>query len=340
MEKQNRLVIYPSPGMGDLVWITPHLRVLAKSIGPFSLLIPKSACAETLLKEEGFLNAILPFSRKVLTKEGTERNPDDYMHQGFKGFWRLVRDLKKHRFDEVWIFDRRPLFAWACYLAGIPKRYGYGFKDDRFILHGPFMPKQMQKVHARARATAFMAAHGLSIQETEQPLNVEDAVLKKIKQKIKDLPKPIILFGIGATDQHRKWQAKSFAAVATHAMTQFQGTLYIVGGPKEMAEARTIKKYVPKVDHDRVMISEEFSIEDTLALAKESALYFGNDTFLLNVMAMEGRPTLTVFRSAGDVLAYRHNMHALIPPDDKCGTEHVTVDQAVGVLEKMIFSII
>ncbi|UNM06710.1 MAG: hypothetical protein H6925_03400 [Holosporaceae bacterium] len=94
MEKQNRLVIYPSPGMGDLVWITPHLRVLAKSIGPFSLLIPKSACAETLLKEEGFLNAILPFSRKVLTKEGTERNPDDYMHQGFKGFWRLVRDLK------------------------------------------------------------------------------------------------------------------------------------------------------------------------------------------------------------------------------------------------------
>ncbi|UNM06711.1 MAG: hypothetical protein H6925_03405 [Holosporaceae bacterium] len=30
-------------------------------------------------------------------------------------------------------------------MAGIQKRYGYGFKDDRFILHGPFMPKQMQK---------------------------------------------------------------------------------------------------------------------------------------------------------------------------------------------------
>ncbi len=339
MEKQNRLVIYPSPGMGDLVWITPHLRALAKSKGSLSLLIPKSACAETLLKEEGFLKAILPLSRKVLTKEGAERNPDDYKHQGFRGFWRLVCDLKKHHFDEVWIFDRRPLFAWACYLAGIPKRYGYGFKEDRFVLHGPFMPKQMRKLHARARATAFMAAHGLSIQETELPLKVGSFVLKKIKEKIETLSKPIILFGIGATDQHRKWQTQSFSRVAAHVLAQFQGTLYIVGGPKEMAEARTIKKHVPDIYRDRVMISKGFSIEDTLALAKESALYFGNDTFLLNVMAMEGRPTLTVFRSAGDVLAYRQNMHALVPPDDKCGTEYVTVEAAYQLLDRYMKTI-
>ena len=92
------VVIQQRPGIGDLVIFLSFIRkIVSKFNSPVSLLVKANSKAEEILKYDRDIDQIIYLDRSA-NKKGS--------HDGL-GFFHLVEQIRKHRFDKVFIF-----YAW------------------------------------------------------------------------------------------------------------------------------------------------------------------------------------------------------------------------------------
>ena len=91
------LVIQPKVGMGDMVIYLPYIHAISKKYqSRVSLLVKENSRASELLLDDSHIDEII----------NLDRNKDNSgHHNGISGFFRLVDELKKKKFDKVFIFN-------------------------------------------------------------------------------------------------------------------------------------------------------------------------------------------------------------------------------------------
>ena len=88
---QNRM------GIGDTVIFLPFIEAISRKFNtPVSLLVKKSSKADQYLARTNYLDKIIFLERD---KKKNER------HNGIIGSFRLAKDLKKYKFDKIFIFN-------------------------------------------------------------------------------------------------------------------------------------------------------------------------------------------------------------------------------------------
>ena len=91
------LVIQPKIGMGDMVIYLPYIHAIAKMYNSsVSILVKENSRAKELLIDDKKISEVIILDR-TKTNAGS--------HDGIKGFFQLVKELKKKKFDKVFIFN-------------------------------------------------------------------------------------------------------------------------------------------------------------------------------------------------------------------------------------------
>ncbi|SVD75546.1 uncharacterized protein METZ01_LOCUS428400, partial [marine metagenome] len=120
------LVIQQRPGIGDLVIFLSFIRKIASKFNsPVSILVKANSKAEEILKNDRDIDQIIYLDRST-DKKGS--------HDGL-GFFRLVGQIRKHRFDKVFIFNSSLRYYLLAKFAGIKEihQYPLGRKKDNVI---------------------------------------------------------------------------------------------------------------------------------------------------------------------------------------------------------------
>ncbi len=111
------LVIQNRMGIGDTVIFLPFIKALSKKFNtPISLLVKESSKADQFLYQTNYIDEILLLEREKKTNN---------RHNGFLGSINLIKDIKKHKFDKIIIFNSSFRFHLIAKFSNIPEIYQY-----------------------------------------------------------------------------------------------------------------------------------------------------------------------------------------------------------------------
>ena len=318
-------LVQPRVGIGDMVWHLPHIAALVAAWpGPVTLLARPRSCADQLVD--------LP----VMWIERDQWLPGG-RHQGVRGAARLVSELRAARFDAAVLLTRSRLLTLAMVAAGVPVRHGYGVgRFQRALLRPPYLPSGAERLHPHAQAGAWLLAAGVALPDAEPVMAVPDAARVAVRVRV-GRPGPWAALGIAASDAWKKWPLPSFAALARHMLGAGYGTVLLLGGPAEKANADAILALLPPDEAVRVVPVLGWDLREVAALLAECRVYAGNDTGVLNIAAAVGTRSVGLF-GATPVLAHSRLIVPIVPPggpDGLAGMERIGVGEVVAAIGRI-----
>ena len=173
------------PGIGDIIWHLPFFRAIAKSSEDkkIHLFTRKTTLAKEILKYDKAIDKIYYLNE---TRE---------FFNTIKNFPKIIRILKKEKFQTVWIFHRSPRYAIISRLAKIKNIYGFGLGTQRIWLTSKkSIGENSKKKDNIEKAKRFLSLHGIKFYQ-DFKLKLPEFVLNSELKKFKKYRKPWISIG-------------------------------------------------------------------------------------------------------------------------------------------------
>ena len=174
------LVIQNKMGIGDMVIYLPFIEAISKKFNTsVSILVKESSKAEQFLKDSSIINKIIILERNNKLNSGR--------HEGLTGSYNLVRDLKQHSFDKVFIFNSSFRFNLIARIAGIKDIHQY-----------PLFNKKNQHV---IKAAKELLKKNLDLNvESDPEILINNRSVQEVRSKYKiNNNEKNILLGIGGS---------------------------------------------------------------------------------------------------------------------------------------------
>ena len=327
---QRVAVVQPLPGIGDMIWHLPHIRAIAAAAGaPVTVIAKPRSAADQLFAADPAIADVM----------WVDRNPDRGVgrHDGIAGQLRLIRDLRRRRFDAVVLLHHSHTLAFSLFLAGIPQRLGYGFGSQRWFLNrGPHLPPSCLPLHPFDQATEYLRISGIEMAEAEPQLRVGDTARADLDTRLAGRPRPFVTIGIGSSEPYKQWGADRFAGLLIRLADAGWPTLVLVGGPAEAELADAIRSRMG-VRADKLVTAIGWSLAELGALFEAATFYVGNDTGVMNMAAASAIPTFGLF---GATPPFHHAGHIVpvLPLDQRIarddGMSRIRVDTVVDAITR------
>jgi heptosyltransferase II len=323
------VVVHHRNGIGDLIWHIPYLRAIAERSagGKISLISRRSCRAPDVLAAETCIDQLIEFDRKP------RFNEREGGHDSLRAQLRFAGELRQQRFQRIVIFSSRVRYAILALLAGIPQRAGFGFHPvHRLFLNCPpcIRPYSGPGNWVYPEATAFSIAQGFVGAPVVPRMAVLASELDAARSALAALPRPLIVFAIGASSARRNWGVPRFAALAG-ALVERGGGVVLLGGPAEADMAHAIIEQVAPPLRAGVLACAQGSIQRSAALLRLADRCVGNDTGALNMAVANGIPALGLFGESPPLL---HD--PLLQAISGIGMDGISVDAVLARLNEAL----
>jgi len=303
------LVIQPKIGMGDMVIYLPYIHAIAKKYNSsVSILVKENSRAKELLIDDKKISEVIILDR---TKTNTGS------HDGIKGFFKLVKELKKKKFDKVFIFNSSLRYYLISKLAGIKKISQY--------------PLFKKKDNIVTSAKIFTENELGTIVSTQAELKLDKFKVTNIESQFSKDMKHICL-GISASGPTKRWSIKNYINLCEKIEKQIPSKFYIAAGKNDKELINEIFKSKIK---NKCISFENLKINETMPIIKNCDLYIGNDTGWLHISSALNIKCLALFMDS-PVQAYgkySKNIETILPEGE---TEETTTHDTLGA-EKISF---
>ena len=303
------LVIQPKIGMGDMIIYLPYIHAISKKYNSsVSILVKENARAKELLIDDKKISEVIILDR-TKTNAGS--------HDGIKGFFKLVKELKKKKFDKVFIFNSSLRYYLISKLAGIKKISQY--------------PLFKKKDNIVTSAKIFTENELGTIVSTQAELQLDKLKVTNIKRQFSKDMKHICL-GISASGPTKRWSIKNYINLCEKIDKQIPSKFYIAAGKNDKELINEIFKSKIK---NKCISFENLKINETMPIIKNCDLYIGNDTGWLHISSALNIKCLALFMDS-PVQAYgkySKNIETILPEGE---TEETTTHDTLGA-EKISF---
>lgn len=282
-DRRGVLVIQPLPGIGDMVWHIPHLRAIARH--------EPEAQVSVLTKPRSLSDQLLASLPEVAEVLWVKRKPGP--HDGLRGFFRLVSELRQKRFRKAWLLHDSSRYALAAWLAGIPRRAGIASGWQRLLFTDPPAAPVSTTLHTVERADQLL--HGLGV-EVSRPIPLiapSPASRSAVLARFAACPRPWFALGIGSSEAFKQWGADNFSGLARALLERHGGSCFLLGGASEQAMADSIARDAGS--HGSVVPLIQAPLQEVIALLAASQAFVGNDTGMLNLSAACGTHSIGLF---------------------------------------------
>ncbi len=281
------LIIQQRCGIGDMVIFLPYIHAISKKFNTqISLLVKESSKASDLLADDEHVDEII-----ILDEE----------KDGLSGFFKLSNELKKRKFDKVFIFNSSLRYNLITKFAGIKSIHQYPlFRSKDNIVHS---------------AKIFTESITNGIVSTESNL--------KIKSTSNNFDKNFkhICLGVSASGETKRWDIHNYIKLCQELTKNQKCKFYIAGGTNDID---LINKFKNSDVGKNCESFEKLSIKQTLPIIKNCNLAICNDTGFAHIACALGVKTLTLFMDS-PVMAYgkySSRMVVIEPEGKKDSTVH------------------
>ena len=286
------LAIQNRMGIGDTVIFLPFIKAISKHYNtPVSILVKKTSKAEEFLYETDYIDQIL----------NLERDNKNGHHDGIIGSINLIKELSKHKFDVVFIFNSSLRYNIISRISGIKKIYQY-----------PLFKKKNQNLITAAKN---LIKKELSLNVEENPeiyvsknLIKQAAITFEINKKQKN-----ILLGIGGSGPTKRIPAKTFLKVIEEILKIKDCKFFLATG-KSLEEQNILSELINSGFKDKLISLDNLSIKETLPIIKNCDVAICNDTSFSHISSALGIETITLMADTPLLYGnYSSKMHPIIP---------------------------
>ena len=303
------LVVQQRYGIGDMLIFLPYLKALSeKNNVKISLLAKKTSRSSELFKSEKFLDEIIDL---------------DSTNDGISGFFNLSKEIKKRKFDKIYIFNGSLRYKLIAMFAGIKSIYQYPLFTSKDIIF------QTAKVFTEPLVGKILST------EPNLLLKEEDVRKAKNTYRINEKAKNIVL-GVSASGPTKRWGIENYINLATQ-ISQYKECKFFVAVGKNDSEI--IDKIKKSNINTTCMTMEKISISNILNIIKNCNLYIGNDTGFMHMSAALGIKSIGIFTDspASSYSGYSKNIIPIVPKGETIeSTTHDTLGKDRISLEKVL----
>tara|TARA_B100000401_G_scaffold435760_1_gene378019 strand:+ start:761 stop:1723 length:963 start_codon:yes stop_codon:yes gene_type:complete len=287
------LAIQNRMGIGDTVIFLPFIKALYKKFNsPISLLVKESSKADQYLFQTNYIDKIL-----ILERDSNNNS----RHSGFLGSLNLIKDLKKHNFDKIFIFNSSLRFNLIARFSKIPEIYQYPLFDKN-------------KQHITNTPRKFLKDK-LNIEVSEDPnIQINNKLITEAFEKFQINRNELnILLGVGGSGSTKRIPSKTFLEVIDKILKIKKCKFFLATG-KNSEEQIILNELLESKFKDLFVRLDNFSIKETLPIIKCCDLSICNDSSFSHLSAALGIKTITLMADTPLIYGnYSSKMFPVIP---------------------------
>jgi heptosyltransferase-2 len=297
------LVVQQRMGIGDMIIFLPYIHAISKKfLVQVSLLVKKNSKADELCAEDQHIEEIIYLDQN---KNNSGR------HDGWLGFFNLLKDIKEKKFDKIFIFNGSLRFLLLAKLSGIGSIYQY--------------PLFIKKNNIVSTAKELIQ-NSINENISTQPIIYLDKNKKtKIKYNFTNNFKHICI-GFSASGPTKRWDIKNYIKLAEEINKTKLCKFYLAGGKND---EELFKQFINSSIGSNCFSFKDLSIRETLPIIKNCNIYIGNDTGWLHIASALNIKCLALFMDS-PVQAYgkySKNISIIVPEGE---TEETTTHDTLG----------
>lgn len=297
------LIINPF-GIGDVLFTTPVLVAIRNSHPDAFIGYWCNERVAELLKNNPDINKVFALSRGDLKRIYKESRIE-----GIRKFLRLLRDIKKEKFDISLDFSLEHRYSLISKLLGIKKRVGFDYKK-----RGRFLTDKVEVVgydskHVVEYYLDLLKPLDIKVESRELALKLSDAVRVKAENKLarSGVKKEDLLVGIaagagaswGKDASIKRWPAIKFAQLADNICKGFGAKILILGDDSEAPIADIIVNTMTCKPVDFV---GKTSLEELAAVIGNLKILITNDGGPLHIAVAQKVKTVSIFGPVDDLV--------------------------------------
>ena len=332
-----KIIIRGVNWIGDAVMTTPAITQLAKNFPDAKITIVVKEWVKDVFIGNPFINDIIVCNPKNLV-----------------GYIRLIKKLRKERFDIGIAFPNSFSSALFLFLLGAKYRVGYE-TDCRGMFLNIKTPRTPDMEFNKLRIDYFLNIVdliGKKSADRELVLNVskksETFAKNFLKENKIDETDIIIGFNTGAAYGRAKcWPVKKYVELGGRLIKDYDAKLVLFGSLREQGIVNTLAK---ELRNKCVIAAGETTLQDSIGLVNKCRLFVTGDTGPLYIASALRVPTLAIFGPTDpDTVAIPYEKLQIIykkiscspcflrecPDDHRC-MEEVSVEEVFAEISRMI----
>ena len=286
------LAIQNRMGIGDTIIFLPFIKAISKHYNtPVSILVKKTSKAKEFLYETDYIDQIL----------NLERDNKNGHHDGIIGSINLIKELSKHKFDVVFIFNSSLRYNIISRISGIKKIYQYQLfkkKNQNLITAAKNLIKKELSLNVEENPEIYVSKN----------LIKQAAITFEINKKQTN-----ILLGIGGSGPTKRIPAKTFLKVIEEILKIKDCKFFLATG-KSLEEQNILSELINSDFKDKFISLDNLSIKETLPIIKNCDVSICNDTSFSHISSALGIETITLMADTPLLYGnYSSKMHPIIP---------------------------
>ena len=317
------LVVQNKMGIGDMIIYLPFIDAISKKFNtPVSILAKQSSKAEQFLKDHKNIEKIIILEQSNKLKGAK--------HQGFSGFINLVKDLRKHNFDKIFIFNSSLRFYLIAKCVGIKDIHQYSL----------FTKKNQNIVDA---AKKFIKQNLNLTIESDPKILINDKSVQDVKSKFKiNNDQKNIMLGIGGSGPTKRVPATTFIKLMRLISNTYRCRFFLATG-KDKEEQEILNEILNTEFKEKCVSLDELTISETLPIIKNCDISICNDSSFSHLSS--GLRIKTIVLMADTPLVYGNyspRMYPIIPDGeitvthDTLGKDKINPDKIFDQLKKIL----
>ena len=293
------LIIQQRYGIGDMVIFLPFIEAIAKKFNtPVSILVKESSKVSHFIKKNNFIDNIIYL----------ERDNKSGRHDGIYGSLSLIKDLKKYKFDRVFIFNSSLRFNLISRFAKIKKIHQY-----------PLFEKKNQ--HIINSAKNFLSKELSLNVESNPEIFLDKNDVEHVKNKFKiNTNETNILLGIGGSGKTKRIPFEIIIKFMKMASDSYNCKFFLATG-KNVEEQNILNKILTSEFKNKCIPLDNIELTDTLPIIKNCKVSICNDTSFSHLSAALGIQTIVLMADTPLLYgSYSPKMHPILPEGESTVT--------------------
>jgi len=287
--EEKRILVIKLSALGDLILISPSLRLLRKSF-------PKATI--TLLVDERFYEVALqlPYVDEVIVTHRKKQK------QKIRRFFKLLGKLRTKRFDLSIDFQNIPKTHLLAAWGGIPKRYGYRRGTCGWLLTSgqDYFKESISPVRHQFRLLNRLGV-GMGFVDESLELKASETARAQVDELLEGVMKKSwegelsIGFALSASQKwvSKNWDLSSFQQLAKMILDQYPAKIFLIGTSGEEKKGREFEAGFEK--GQIVNLAGKTSLGNLMEVIRRLDLLIGADSAPLHIAGAYQVPLIGLF---------------------------------------------
>ncbi|MBW1733511.1 MAG: lipopolysaccharide heptosyltransferase II [Deltaproteobacteria bacterium] len=281
-----RILIRSTNWVGDAVMTLPALEAVRDNFPQARITVLGKPWVAPIFSAHPAVDSVLPF------------NKGEGAFTGFREVARVIRLIRRQRFDLAILFQNAFEAALLCFMGGVRFRVGYATDARGFLLTHSIEPeRKVLKLHQSEYYLSILRAMGWEAKSRDPVLHLSSkdrdsagAVLER-----EGIGKDEVVVGLGPGaifGGAKRWPPARFARLGDRAVEEWGARVLILGSGREEDLCGAV---CSSMAHDSLNLCGRTSLNVAMGLISRCRIFVTNDSGLMHVACALRVPTVAIF---------------------------------------------